>query len=132
MAKNNNSTRNTSNKTKTDKSKKSHINNLKSKLRETKEVGLIDGIFVYTEPLSIGDFAKKIGKLPSEVVKHFFTQGMMVTQNQILTEEQMGELCIEFGYDFKKETTITKENIFDTFDTEDKEEDLKRRTPVIT
>jgi translation initiation factor IF-2 len=107
--------------------KKDHINNLKSKLRETKEVGLVDGVFVYTEPLSIADFAKKVGKGPAEIVKQFFNKGMMVTQNQILTEEQMGELCLEFGYDFKKETTVTKENIFDTFDTADKDEDLVKK-----
>jgi translation initiation factor IF-2 len=131
MAKNNNNNKN-SNKQVQAKQKKDHINNLKSKLRETKEVGLVDGVFVYTEPLSIADFAKKVGKGPAEIVKQFFNKGMMVTQNQILTEEQMGELCLEFGYDFKKETTVTKENIFDTFDTADKDEDLVKKTPVIT
>jgi translation initiation factor IF-2 len=130
MAKNNNNKN--SNKQVQAKQKKDHINNLKSKLRETKEVGLVDGVFVYTEPLSIADFAKKVGKGPAEIVKQFFNKGMMVTQNQILTEEQMGELCLEFGYDFKKETTVTKENIFDTFDTADKDEDLVKKTPVIT
>jgi translation initiation factor IF-2 len=60
MAKNNNNKN--SNKQVQAKQKKDHINNLKSKLRETKEVGLVDGVFVYTEPLSIADFAKKSRK----------------------------------------------------------------------
>ncbi|QEH61727.1 translation initiation factor IF-2 [Spiroplasma chinense] len=111
---------------------KAHTANLKSKLKETKQTGLIDGVFVYTEPLSIADFAKKVNKGPAEIVKWFFTNGSMVTQNQVLTEEQMGELCLEFGYDFKKETAVTKENIFETFDEADDPKDLKTKPPVVT
>ncbi len=111
---------------------KAHTANLKNKLKETKQTGLIDGIFVYTEPLSIADFASKINKGAAEIVKWFFTNGSMVTQNQMLTEEQMGELCLEFGYDFKKETAVTKENIFETFDVKDDPKDLKNKPPVVT
>ncbi|ARU91934.1 translation initiation factor IF-2 [Spiroplasma clarkii] len=111
---------------------KAHTANLKSKLKETKQTGLIDGVFVYTEPLSIANFAEKINKKSAEIVKWFFTNGSMVTQNQLLTEEQMGELCLEFGYDFKKETAVTKENIFETFDETDNPADLKNKPPVVT
>lgn len=116
-----------------DKNKsKMHSNSIKSKLKESTETGLIDGVFVYTEPLSIADFAKKINKNSPEIIKWFFKAGKMVTQNQILTEDQMGELCLEFGYDFKKETTVTKENIFDTFNIIDDPKDLKLKPPVVT
>ncbi|AOG60290.1 translation initiation factor IF-2 [Spiroplasma helicoides] len=132
MAKQNNS-KNINDKKQQAKTKsKAHTANIKNKLKETKQTGLVDGVFVYTEPLSIGDFAKKLNKGPAEIVKWFFTNGSMVTQNQILTEEQMGELCLEFGYDFKKETSITKENIFETFDDVDHPDDLKVRPPVVT
>ncbi|ALD66257.1 translation initiation factor IF-2 [Spiroplasma cantharicola] len=111
---------------------KAHSANLKNQLKQTTETGLIDGIFVYTEPLSIAEFAKKLNKGPAEIVKWFFTNGSMVTQNQILSEEQMGELCIEFGYDFKKETTVTKENIFETFNEKDDPKDLTSKPPIVT
>ncbi|AGR41028.1 translation initiation factor IF-2 [Spiroplasma taiwanense] len=111
---------------------KAHTANLKNQLRETKETGLIDGVFIYTEPLSIADFAKKLNKGPAEIVKWFFTNGSMVTQNQILSEEQMGELCLEFGYYFKKEMSVTKENIFETFEQKDDPKDLKTKPPVVT
>ncbi|AUB31452.1 translation initiation factor IF-2 [Spiroplasma floricola] len=111
---------------------KAHSANLKNQLKQTTETGLIDGVFVYTEPLSIADFAKKLNKGPAEIVKWFFINGSMVTQNQILSEEQMGELCIEFGYDFKKETSVTKENIFETFNEKDDPKDLKEKPPIVT
>lgn len=111
---------------------KAHTANLKNKLKETTQTGLIDGVFVFTEPLSIADFAIKINKSPAEIVKWFFTNGSMVTQNQLLSEDQMGELCIEFGYDFKKEIAITKENIFETFAEKDKPEELELKPPVVT
>ncbi|QGS51820.1 translation initiation factor IF-2 [Spiroplasma tabanidicola] len=131
MAKQNND-KNKNNKQQAKNKSKAHTANLKNKLRETKQTGVIDGVFVYTEPLTIADFASKLQKGPAEIVKWFFTNGSMVTQNQMLTEEQMGELCLEFGYDFKKETTVTKENIFETFDENDDPKDLKLRAPVVT
>ncbi|AUM62571.1 translation initiation factor IF-2 [Spiroplasma monobiae] len=130
MAKN--TKQNDKNKIQAKNKSKAHNANLKNQLKQTTETGLIDGIFVYTEPLSIADFAKKLNKGPAEIVKWFFTNGSMVTQNQILSEEQMGELCIEFGYDFKKETTVTKENIFETFNEKDDPKDLKAKPPIVT
>ncbi|WP_338985534.1 translation initiation factor IF-2 [Spiroplasma endosymbiont of Diplazon laetatorius] len=135
MAKNtktDNKNNNNNNKIQAKNKSKAHSANLKNQLKQTTETGLIDGIFVYTEPLSIADFAKKLNKGPAEIVKWFFTNGSMVTQNQILSEEQMGELCIEFGYDFKKETTVTKENIFETFNEKDDPKDLKAKPPIVT
>ncbi|WP_339021591.1 translation initiation factor IF-2 [Spiroplasma endosymbiont of Atherix ibis] len=132
MAKKTKTNSNNNNKIQAKNKSKAHSANLKSQLKQTTETGLIDGIFVYTEPLSIADFAKKLNKGPAEIVKWFFTNGSMVTQNQILSEEQMGELCIEFGYDFKKETTVTKENIFETFNEKDDPKDLKEKPPIVT
>ncbi|AHI52740.1 translation initiation factor IF-2 [Spiroplasma culicicola] len=132
MAKQTNAKPNNNAKQQAKNKSKAHTANLKSKLKETKQTGLIDGVFVYTEPLSIAEFAAKINKGPAEIVKWFFTNGSMVTQNQLLTEEQMGELCLEFGYDFKKETAVTKENIFETFDENDDPKDLKLKPPVVT
>ncbi|AGR42033.1 translation initiation factor IF-2 [Spiroplasma diminutum] len=129
MAKN---TKSENNKAQAKNKSKAHSANLKNQLKQTTETGLIDGVFVYTEPLSIADFARKLNKGPAEIVKWFFTNGSMVTQNQILSEEQMGELCIEFGYDFKKETTVTKENIFETFNEKDDPKDLRAKPPIVT
>ncbi|WP_026389514.1 translation initiation factor IF-2 [[Acholeplasma] multilocale] len=109
-----------------------HTKNIKQQLKEVVATGLIDGVFVFTEPLSIADFAGKIGKSAAEILKYFFSQGLMMNQNMILSEEQMGELALEYGFDFKKEESLTKENIFEQLQVEDRPEDLVERAPVVT
>lgn len=72
MAKNtktDNKNNNNNNKIQAKNKSKAHSANLKNQLKQTTETGLIDGIFVYTEPLSIADFAKKLNKGPAEIVK---------------------------------------------------------------
>jgi translation initiation factor IF-2 len=110
-----------------------HAKQIKQQLKESVATGLIDGVFVYTEPLSISDFAKKIGRNVPEILKYFFSQGIMLNQNVMLNEEQIGELALEFGFDFKKEAVLTKENILEQLDQKiDKPEDLKPRPPIVT
>ncbi|WP_339023199.1 translation initiation factor IF-2 [Spiroplasma endosymbiont of Crioceris asparagi] len=105
---------------------------LKNKLSAKSAIGLVDGIFVYNEPLSVSEFAEKIGKSASEVVKYFFLKGNIINQNTQMTEEQMGEICLEFGFDFKKEVKMTKENLLDTIKFDINLDQLKERPPVVT
>ncbi|WP_342268519.1 translation initiation factor IF-2 [Spiroplasma endosymbiont of Aspidapion aeneum] len=115
------------------KQQKKHINaHIKKSLNETIETGLVNGIFVYTSELSIKDFAQKINKNAKDIIKHFFNNGIMLTLNNILSEEQMGELCLEFGYDFQKEVSVTKENIFDTLMLNEDDSNWEKRPPVVT
>ncbi|ATZ21515.1 translation initiation factor IF-2 [Mesoplasma tabanidae] len=113
---------------------KQHAKQIKQQLNETVATGIIDGVFVYTEALSIADFANQIGKSVAEILKYFFTQGLMLNQNVVLSEEQMAELALEFGFDFRKEESLTKENFFEALDAseEDKPEDLEHRAPIVT
>ncbi|AVN63667.1 translation initiation factor IF-2 [Mesoplasma florum] len=113
---------------------KQHAKQIKQQLNETVATGIIDGVFVYTEALSIADFASQIGKSVAEILKYFFTQGLMLNQNVVLSEEQMAELALEFGFDFRKEESLTKENFFEALDAseEDKPEDLEHRAPIVT
>lgn len=109
-----------------------HTQAIKNKLKEEKQVGLVDGVFVYTGPLSIAEFAAKINRPVTEIVKYFFKQGMMLNQNTLLSEDQIAELAIENGYDFKKENVITKENLLETFAVEDDPSLLVPIPPVVT
>ncbi|AHI53975.1 translation initiation factor IF-2 [Spiroplasma sabaudiense Ar-1343] len=129
----NKNNKNSNPKQNSDKNKlKAHSNTLKNQLRETKATGLIDGVFIFTGPITIAEFGKKINKNVAEIVKYFFKSGAMVTPNTSLSEEQIGELALEFGFDFKKEVEVTKENIFETLLVKDKPSDLKERPPVVT
>lgn len=113
---------------------KQHTKQIKQQLNETVATGLIEGVFVYTNTLSVLEFANQIGQSVAVILKHFFTKGLMLNQNALLSEEQMAELALELGFDFRKEETLSKENFFDAFDAldEDKPEDLVTRNPIVT
>ena len=72
-----------------------------------------DNVFVFSSPLTVADFAKSINHSSSEIIRYFLIKGQMLNINSLLTEEQIGELCLNFGLDFKKEDEVTEENIFD-------------------
>lgn len=58
-------------------------------------------------------------------------QGKMVTLNQNLDDELIGEICLEFGYDFKKEKVVSEEN-FEEIEIVDDPSSLKERSPIVT
>ena len=62
---------------------------LKSQFKKV-DTGIKNGVFVFSSPLTVDEFSKKINKSPSEILKHFFLQGKMLNLNALLTEEQIG------------------------------------------
>lgn len=104
---------------------------LKSQFKKV-EVGIQNGIFIYVEPLTIDEFSKKIGRPAVELIKYFFLKGISFTLNTLLTEEQMGEICLELGYDFQKQVQINEENFLDNISIDDHSDDLQKRPPIIT
>ena len=90
-----------------------------------------NGVFVFTRSLTVGELAKELNVNASDIIKKLFLQKKLVTINQYLDDETIGELCLEFGYDFKKEEIINEED-FEKAQIEDKEEDLVERPPVVT
>ena len=89
------------------------------------------GVFLYTKPLSVGDLSKAINVPSSEIIKFLFLEGKMVTINQLLDDDMIGEVCLQFGYDFKKEEVEDKTH-FETLKIEDDPASLKERPPVVT
>lgn len=90
-----------------------------------------DGIFIYTEPLTIGDLATELNLNASEIVKYLFLKGTMVTINTLVDEELSEEIATQFGYEFLIEE-IKEEDILEQYDFADKEEQLEPRPPVVT
>jgi translation initiation factor IF-2 len=103
----------------------------KSQLKKV-NVGVQNNVFIFTSPLSVESFADKIGKSASEILKYFFMKGRMLNVNTILSEEEIGELCLEFNYDFEKKEEITESNLLANLETNDDEKDLKPRPAVVT
>ncbi|MCQ3035805.1 MAG: translation initiation factor IF-2 [Bacilli bacterium] len=90
-----------------------------------------NGTFVYNREMSVGELAKQLNIAPSDIIKFLFLQRKMVTINQTLDDESIGMVCLNFGFDFKKEKVVSEEN-FEEIEIVDKPEDLKLRAPVVT
>ncbi|MGL4952102.1 MAG: translation initiation factor IF-2 [Mycoplasma sp.] len=105
--------------------------NIKEQLK-TVNTGVKDGVFVFTSPLTLGELAPKINKSTAELIKYFFLKGKMVTINDLLTIEQIGEICLENNLDFKIEKEISAENVLDNIDFKDSDENLQKKPPIVT
>lgn len=116
------------------KNKKKRISNdeqIKTQLLDVK-VELKDGVFIFTGPMSVGDFAKRINKAATEILTTFFKKGKLYNLNSTLSEEEIAEICFEYGYDFKKEIELNESNFMDHFVIDDEDHHLETRPPIIT
>jgi translation initiation factor IF-2 len=89
------------------------------------------GVFVYSKPLSVADLSKAINVPATAIIKFLFMQGKAVTINQMLDDETIGTICLQFNYDFKKEVVVDEEH-FDQLEIHDDPKDLVERAPVVT
>jgi translation initiation factor IF-2 len=105
--------------------------NLKAQFKKV-DTGIKNGVFIFSSPLPVEEFAKKIDKPTSEILKYFFLKGKMVNLNTVLTEDEIGELCLEFNYDFEKRTEVDESNILSNIKVEDDASSLKPRPAIVT
>lgn len=99
---------------------------------KTVDTKLKDGVFVFTGPMTISEFAIAMEKSPNAIITHYFKQGKMFNINHTLNEEDIAELCLEWGFDFQKEAEVNASNFMDEVEITDKDEDLQGRPPIIT
>jgi translation initiation factor IF-2 len=84
------------------------------------------------EMITVGDFASKMGKSASEIIKKLMMLGVMATITQTIDFDTALLIADEFGIELKKEIVLTKEDIlFKDDEVEDKPEELVPRSPVV-
>lgn len=130
MVKDNGKKNNSKKKIKDENSRQSNISFNKNKKNQPKEK-VNGGVLIYSKPLTVSELAESIGLTPSDIIKYLFLGGKMVTINTTLDDELIGEVCLNFGYDFKKEEVVDDIN-FDQLKIVDEEKDLVERPPVVT
>ena len=82
------------------------------------------------EEITVGELAEKLKKTAAEVIKTLLKLGMMATVNQVIDYDTAEIVVTEMGGRIEKQVVVTIEDrIID--DTEDTEDTLKRRDPVI-
>ena len=105
--------------------------NLKSQFKKI-ETGVKNGVFIFSAPLTIEQFASKINVPVSNILKKFLLMGEMKNLNSVLSEDEIGELCLEYNYDFKKETAINETNVLSNLNVQDDPKSLKPRPAIVT
>ena len=109
------------------KTKKKHMeskDHIEQKIFELTEIEI-------TETITVKDLAEKLKKQASEVIKKLMGYGIMATLNNELDFDTAYLVASEFGVNVKKKEVVSYEDIlFD--DSDDKEEDLVPRPPIVT
>ncbi|SER59741.1 translation initiation factor IF-2 [Salipaludibacillus aurantiacus] len=85
----------------------------------------------YSEPITVGEFADKLNKEPSELIKKLMFLGVMATINQELDKDTIDILAEEFGVEVEEEV-IVDETEFESIIEDDDPEKLQERSPVVT
>lgn len=113
-----------------DTSRKSSKKNKKSKV-EMKQTKIIPMTNVkLPDIMTVKEFAETIKKQASDIIKKLFGLGIMATVNQDIDFDTAYLIAQEFGITAEKEVVVTEEDIlFD--DSEDREEDLVPRPPIV-
>ena len=99
--------------------------------RQPERAKVNDGIFVYSRPLTVAELSSAINIPTTQIIKFLFMQGKAVTINQLLDDETIGTICLEYDYDFKKEKIVDATN-FEELEINDDPSLLKERPPVVT
>ncbi len=81
-------------------------------------------------PLTVKELAEKLSISPSDVIKRLLSKRILVTINQLLTEETVRELLKIYGYAYQKSPTL-EEELLATHEEEDRSKWVPR-PPVIT
>ncbi|MEM1429763.1 MAG: translation initiation factor IF-2 [Pseudomonadota bacterium] len=82
------------------------------------------------EVIVVSELANRMAERVADVVKSRMQNGMMVTQNQSIDADTAELIIEEFGHKVVRVSDADVEDVIE--DTEDREEDLASRAPVIT
>lgn len=88
-------------------------------------------VILYTNGMSVTDFANLLEIPPVEIVKKLISLGVMASINQPIDYDSAEVIASEYDKTLKKAETADISN-FEKFEIEDKKEDLVERPPVVT
>ena len=108
------------------------VSNFEPRQRKKEDYAKVNGgVFVYSKPVTVAELSKAINVPSPAIIKFLFLNGKAVTINQLLDDETIGTICLEYDYDFKKETVVD-ETRFEELEIVDDPASLHERPPVVT
>ncbi|WP_243296439.1 translation initiation factor IF-2 [Bacillus litorisediminis] len=85
----------------------------------------------FKESLTVAELAKKLHREPSEIIKKLFMLGVMATINQSLDKDAIELVAAEYNVEVEEEFDIDITDLT-VYMTEDSQEELQERPPVVT
>lgn len=105
--------------------------NFKPQPQPVQKVKELPEKITFTESLTVAELAKKLYREPSEIIKKLFLLGVVATINQQLDKDAIELIASEYGVEVEEEVIVDQTDL-ETYFTEDREEDLEVRPPVVT
>lgn len=109
----------------------SNVGDIKAQLKNV-ETKVHNGVFLFSGIMTISELSEKINVSVNEIITYFFKQAKMYNLNHSLSEDEIAEVCLEFGLDFKKEVQIDASNFMEEVSIKDDSDHLSHRPPIIT
>lgn len=94
---------------------------------------VIEKAVITTDTITVRDFSEKIGKPVSDILKKLFMMGIVANINQELDFDTCELVAIEYDITLEHQVAKTYEEVMqETAETDDEDEKLEPRPPVVT
>lgn len=116
------------------KKKNFHRNNkkrYKKQARPEPQPAKVPDKITFTESLTVAGLAEKLRRSSSDIIKKLMGLGVMATKNQELSKESIELIADEYGAEVEEEHPVDITD-FSIYETEEQDENLQARPPVVT
>ncbi|MCE4965642.1 translation initiation factor IF-2 [Staphylococcus chromogenes] len=130
--KNNGNAKNNKNNKRNHKNNKQNRNNKQKQAQQPAEPKEMPSKITYTEGITVGELAEKLGVDSSEIIKKLFLLGIMANINQSLDIEALELVASDYGVELEEEVVIDDNDLSIYFDDIENDEDASERPAVVT
>ncbi|MFO3701521.1 translation initiation factor IF-2 [Staphylococcus felis] len=114
------------------KNQKGKNNKKQQKQPEPKTPKELPSKITYTDGITVGEVAEKMGVDSSEIIKKLFLLGIMANINQSLDIEALELIASDYGIGLEEEVVIDDNDLDIYFEDVEADEDAKERPAVVT
>lgn len=130
--KSNGNAKNNKNNKRNHKNNKQNRNNKQKQAQQPAEPKEMPSKITYTEGITVGELAEKLGVDSSEIIKKLFLLGIMANINQSLDIEALELVASDYGVELEEEVVIDDNDLSIYFDDIENDEDASERPAVVT